>query len=136
MPDITAASVNASLLVPGLYPVPTPLQGWSTDDIAEWEETDVTEEMMGVDGILSMGVVLVPRPVVARFQKDSPSIPLFENWGQTMLQQLQVFFGSLAFSYPAIGRTYTCNQGALRRWKPAPDAKKLLQPRQFRLVFQ
>lgn len=136
MPDITAANATLTLVVPGLFPVPVTLSGFATDDITEFEETDALEEMMGVDGVLSLGVVFVPKPVTIALQADSPSVALFEQWDAIQQSAVQVYRGDLNYLLPNLGKSYTCSNGGLRRLKSATDAKKVLQPRRFRLVFE
>jgi hypothetical protein len=136
MADITSANAIILLSVPLLLPVPQQLQGFATDDIFDVEDTETTETRMGADGILSGGVIFMPTMVTFTLQADSPSISFFESWD--MGQQTQVISlpaqGNITLT--SIGRSYQLVTGFLTRDKRMPDAKRVLEPRKYRVAWQ
>ena len=61
MATITSANVVFTLSVPLLLPVPQRIQGFAVDDIFDMDDVDATDTMMGVDGILSGGMIYAPK---------------------------------------------------------------------------
>lgn len=136
MPDITGASATLLLTIPGLLVVPTPLSGFAVDDIFDTDDVVMGETLMGVDGIMSGGVVFEPTPQDISFQADSPSIAIFEAWDAAQQANLQVFFAQMNATFPSLGRSYQCIQGELVRGKRLPPVKRLVQPRKWRIMWQ
>lgn len=134
--SITSANAIITITIPLLLPVPVQLQGFAADDVFDSDEIDMAETMMGVDGILSGGVVLAKVPWNITFQADSPSIATFEAWDGGQQATVDVFQGQANVTLTGIGRSYQMINGYLVRGKRMPDAKKLLQPRKFRIDWQ
>lgn len=136
MPDITAANAVFFLSVPGILPVPTPLQGFAADDVFSVDEVDATELLMGVDGTLSGGMVFNPIPMTIHLQADSGSIALFDAWwsAQIALTSAYPAFGTV--SLPNLNKSWVLSTGFLKRYLVMPPAKKLLQPITARIEWQ
>ncbi len=136
MADITAANAVFIMSVPLLLPVPQQLQGFAADDIFDTEEVDMSETMMGVDGVLSAGMVFAPTPQNIALQADSASVSFFEAWDAGQQAGTAAFFAQANVTLTSIGRSYQLLNGALVRGKRMPDAKKVLQPRKWRIMWQ
>ena len=136
MADITSANAVFILSVPLLLPVPQQLQGFATDDIFSTDDVDATEVMMGVDGILSGGVVLAAIAQGISLQADSASNGLFDAWYQGQRGNVAAYPAQGIITLSSIGKSYVMNTGYLTRYKPMADAKKVLQPRQYRITWQ
>ncbi|MDR3534028.1 MAG: hypothetical protein P4L90_26110 [Rhodopila sp.] len=136
MPDITAANTVFLISVPLLLPVPQQLQGFATDDIFTAEDIDATDTQQGVDGILSAGMIYMPKPMDIALQADSVSISFFEAWYQGQQAAVAAYAAQATVTFTGINTSYVCTTGWLKRYKPMADAKKLLQPRKFRIEWQ
>ena len=136
MGDITSANSVLAIAVTGLYPVPQQLQGFAQDDAYSMPAVETSENYIGVDGIKSSGYTPQLKELSITLQADSPSIPFFEAWysAQETSQSQFLAFGTLA--QPSIGRNYTLTNGSLKGYAPIADAKKVLQPRKFSIVWQ
>lgn len=136
MPDITSANAVFIISVPLLLPVPQQIQGFAADDIFDFDDVDTGEVSMGADGILSAGLVFVPKPQNITLQADSASNSFFDAWYAG--EQAGVFKAPAqgTVTFPALGTSWGLVTGFLSRYKPLPDAKKMLQPRKFRITWQ
>lgn len=133
---ITAANAVILLTIPGLYPVPQQLQGFAADNVYDVEDVENSEEVLGVDGRLSAG--FVPYVVIQTFaiMPDSESSVVFENWLMAETSLKDKFYASGSTTLPAIGRSYQMNNGVLKRMKPLPGAKKVLEARMFQVKWE
>lgn len=136
MPDITAANATFMLSITTLFPAPVQLQGFAADDIFDTEEIESVEVSMGVDGKLSGGFVFKAVPQGITLQADSSSMALFDTWWGAMQFGRQVFFANGVVILPSIGTKWAMTNGLLTRYKPTPDAKKILQPRKFGITWE
>ena len=136
MPDITSANAVFLLSVPLLLPVPQQLQGFAADDIFDVADVDATETSMGVDGILSGGMVFAPKTMNIALQADSASIGLFDAWYAGQQGAVAAFAAQGTVTFPSIGVSYALLTGFLKRYKPIADAKKMLMPRKFTIEWQ
>ena len=136
MPDITAANAVFLISVPLLLPVPQQLQGFAADDIFDVDDIDATDTLMGVDGVLSAGMVYMPKPMNVALQADSASIAFFDAWYQGQQAAVQSYAAQATVTFTGINTSYVLTTGYLKRYKPMADAKKLLQPRKFRIEWQ
>lgn len=135
MGDITSANTQFNLTVPGLFPVATPIQGYAVDDIFDFEDVDAAETMMGVDGTLSAGMIYAVKPQNITLQADSASNAFFDAWNQAQQLGQQVYPAIGVVTFPSLGWTFSLSTGILRRYRPVPDAKRLLQPRRYRIEW-
>lgn len=136
MGTITSANSVFTLVIPQLYPIGQTLQGYSTDDAFDTEASETAEVMMGVDGVLSAGYTPAPLTMTIHFQADSASIDIFENWDETQAAIKEVLPASATISLPSISKSYVLINGFLRSVKRLPDARKVLQPVQFVIIWQ
>ena len=134
--SITSANALITLTIPLLLPVPVQLQGFAAEDIFDSDEIDMAETLMGADGKLSGGVVLAMIPWNIAFQADSPSISTFEAWDGGQQATVDVFAAQGNVTFTGLGRSFQMVNGFLVRGKRMPDAKKVLQPRKFRINWQ
>lgn len=134
--SITAANAVLTLTIPPLFVAPQQLQGFGVDDVYGLPQIKSVEVMMGVDGIMSMGFVKVPIPQTFTLKADSPSISLFDIWWQQMQAAGDTFSASGLIRLPGLGKKYIMNVGGLTGYKPAPDAKKLLQDQTYEITWQ
>lgn len=136
MADITSANAVVMLSITTLFPAPVQLSGFAMDDIFDVGELESVETYMGVDGKLSAGFVYKEVDQNIALQADSSSMPLFDTWWATMQASRQVFFANGIVTLSALGQKWAMTNGVLKRYKPMPDAKKLLQPRKFGVTWE
>jgi tail fiber protein gp32 len=136
MGDITSANAVLTLGQPILFPTPQQLQGFAADDIFNIPEIQSLESVMGVDGVLSFGFVFVEIAWNITLQADSASNQIFDTIWTQQLATKQAYPVSGLIKLPGIATKFTLTNGGLKRYKPAPDAKKTLHPRTYGFVFQ
>jgi hypothetical protein len=125
------------MLAVGLvFPVPQKIEGYATDDAFAVDANEPTEAMMGVDGKMSAGWVPTMRLQTISLQADSPSLFMFDTWATAQEVAREVFFCDGTLILPSIGKKYALTRGVLSSMKTFPDAKKTLQPVQYRITWQ
>lgn len=135
MSTITSANAIVTLAVPLIFPVPVQLQGFSADDIYDADDVDLTEVSMGVDGILSGGMVFSAISQTFSFQADSPSVAIFETWAAQQLQNVDAFPANGRTTLPSLSRSYIHTKGFLQKGPRLPSAGKTLKPRKWTIVW-
>ena len=133
---LTTANSIFMLVIPDLFPIPQQLQGYGPDDISSFEAVDSVETVMGVDGLLSAGWVATPKKQTITLQADSNSTLIFDAWQQTQEALRDALIANGLITYPGLGRIYTCTKGFLTNYTPAPDARKIFQPRRFQITWE
>lgn len=136
MKSLTAANAVITLSITGLYPSPVQLQGFSADNIYDNPAVDATETAMGVDGILSGGMVFNPIDQTFSLQADSESNTIFETWVQAQYTQKDVFIANCNTRLPALQRVYVATRGFLVNLPRMPTANRILQPRRYTIRWQ
>lgn len=136
MGSITSANAVLMLSITSLFPSPQQLQGFAADDIFSTEDIQVTEPVMGVDGRLSAGFVNMPVPMAIALQADSLSNVMFDQWAAASKVLQDVYFAQATVMLTSLGKKWNCTNGTLTRYKPMPDAAKILQPRRFGIVWE
>lgn len=131
MGTLTAANAVITLTIPGVFDTPQQLQQFSVDDIADVDTLTVAETLMGVDGFLSGGYVFNKVKYTYTLQANSPSVFVFDQWKLSQDNQLDTFPANGLLVLKSLGTKWTWNNGFLTEWMPAPNVKKILQPRRF-----
>jgi hypothetical protein len=135
MGDITAANAVLTLSVPPLFPTPVRLQGFAADDIFDVPAVQSVETMMGVDGLLSGGFVFREVEQTIRLQADSPSVRIFDIWYLQQIATLATYTASALIRLPSISTKFAMTTGFLTLYKPIASARRVLQPREFRITW-
>jgi len=123
------------LSVANLFPVPVQIQGYAADDAFMAEEVETGETYMGVDGILSGGFTPYPIPLQIHLQADSVSNNFFDAWISAEAQAGEKYIAEATILIQGTGALYTFTRGFMRKSAVMPEAKKILQPRQFNIEF-
>ena len=89
-----------------------------------------------IDGRLVGGFVRAPIKQTIQIQSDSPSSIVFEEWFSNEQANQLKLAAHATIVLPSINRVYTLTNGFLTRYSPMPDAKKVLQPREFVITWQ
>ncbi|MGJ2639712.1 phage tail fiber protein [Salmonella enterica subsp. enterica serovar Paratyphi A] len=136
MSSITAANAIIMLTIPGLFPVPQRIQGFSADNIYDAAEQEVVETAMGVDGLLSGGFVFTPVEQIFSLQADSVSNFIFEQWTVARINNRDVFTANGQTTLTSVNRTYVSTKGYLVNKSPLPTAARILQPRRYMIRWE
>jgi len=136
--DTTITSANSvfTLTVPGLYPTPVTLQGYSTDSAFTSDVWVASEAQMGVDGRMTAGWTPTPFSQTIHLQADSPSRVIFTTIVQTIYQQREIFYMQGSVTLPSTREVFTLNKGVITNSKAFPDAAKVLQPVQVLITWE
>lgn len=133
---ITAANSVFMLSVAGVFNVPQQIQGYTADAAFAVDSVELSQAIVGVDGLMSAGYVTYLVPQTINIMPDSPSLVIFEAWVNAMNTARDVFFASGIVVLPAIGRKFTLNKGVLTNAKPFADVKKTLQPLEYKISWE
>lgn len=136
MGSLTAANAIITLTIPGVFNQPQQLQQFAVDDIADVDTLTVAETLMGVDGYLSGGYVFNKVKYTYTLQANSPSCFVFDQWKLAQDSQEDTFAANGLLSLKSLGTKWNWTNGFLVEWKPAPDIKKILQPRKFAIEWE
>lgn len=133
---ITSANASFTLSIPDVFPVPVPIEGFSTDDAFDTENVVPTEAIMGVDGNLSTG--FTPYPVKLKFvlQADSLSNDVMDQWRQAMDAAKESFEANATIISPGVGKVWNFIKGSLTGVMPTPQGKKVMQPQTYEITFK
>ena len=133
---ITSANSVVTITVPGLFPSPVQLQGFSAERAWNSDQQDLAETQMGVDGRMTAGYV--PNVVKQTFslQADSPSKSIFKAIALAMMAVQDVYYIQMDISLPSTGENFVGVKGVLQNYKAIPDAAKVLQPMDFAIVWE
>lgn len=133
---ITSANAILTLAQPTLFPTAVQIQQFAADDVFDTDSIKPLEALMGVDGFLSFGFVYVPVTQNYTLQADSDSISFFETIFAQQLAAATAYPVSGTIILPAINKKYNMTNGGLNGYKPTPDAKRILQPMKFQIIWQ
>lgn len=136
MASITAANAIFLLQIPGVFPIPLQLQGFSADDIFDFDPLTPVETSMGVDGILSGGFVNVPVKQSITLQADSASNNIFDLWQAAQKTALDTLIANGTVWLISIGTKWAMSTGFLTTYPPVPGAGKILKPRKFEITWE
>ncbi len=134
--SITSANSVFTVSVPGLFPVPQRLEGFSAERAWESNAIDFTESQMGVDGRKTSGFVFTIQPQKVSLQADSPSKQLFTSLVNAMRAARDVYYINGTIDLPSTGESFICTRGTLKNCKVIPDAGKVLQPMDFEIEWE
>lgn len=138
MADQTITSANSvfTITVPGIFPAPIQLQGYSAEKAWSTDQQETTESMIGVDGLKASGWVPAMIKQAVSLQANSPSKSVFNAIAraQKANRDAIVFQGTIVL--PSTGESFSCINGTLKDYKPLPDAAKVLQPQEFNIEWQ
>jgi hypothetical protein len=134
--SLTASNSSFAIGVVGLFSAPVGLQGYDVDDAFAVGELDTKEAKIGVDGVLSVGIIYQPITTEIFLQADSISVALFEAWYAAEQAAQQEFQAFATIRIPSLSKSYTLPVGYLKDYQPLSSAKRVLQPRRFSCVWQ
>lgn len=140
MPDqnstITSANSVVTFTVPGLFPAPVQLQGYSADRAWTSDNIDLAEVQRSVDGRQTGGYIFNSVPQTFSLQADSPSKQIFLDIQNTMKAAREIIYISGTIDLPSTGESFTCRRGILKTVKSLPDAARVLQAMDFTIVWE
>lgn len=131
MATITAVNSVFLLRIPGVYGVAQQLQEYGVDDAFTTDAVEATETQVGVDGVGVAGYIPRSPRMRVRFLASSRSIAIFEDWIAAQDALSEILYADALITISAVGRKYTFNRGALMPVSSLPDARRVLQNREF-----
>ncbi len=136
MPTITSATAVFILTIPGVFGSGVRLQGFGPDDAFDTETVDTAETQLGVDGTGVSG--WVPREVseTITLLASSPSNDVFDAWLAAEDAIQDVIYATGNIRIPSLGKQYAMPQGTLKRYMNIANAKKVMMPRTFTIIWQ
>lgn len=135
MANITSADAVFVITVPELAIVHQ-VQGFAADAAFDVGEQDIVQNLLGVDGVKSTGWIPQMYTQAIHLQADSPSISIFDTVYQFQNTNRTFYSISGTITYNATGKSYALRNGSLTSYKPLPDAKTVLQPQDFSIVWE
>lgn len=138
MSDTTITSANSvfTIVIPGLFPSPVQLYGYSSDKAFTTEAVDLAEVQMGVDGRMTAGYTPNPVKQTVTLQADSPSKSIFVVLIQAMKTAREIYYISGSIALPSTGESFALTRGILTNAKQIPDAQKVLQPVDYTITWE
>ena len=133
---ITSANSVVSITVPGLFPTPVQLYGYSVEKAWDAPGVVVTESQIGVDGRKTGGVIFNPVKQSFSLQADSPSNAIFETIYSSQMAARDVYYIFATIELPSTGQVYICNKGTLEDYNPVASAGRVLNEREFSISWQ
>ena len=133
---ITSANSVFTISVPGLFPVPVQLQGYSAEKAWNTDQLEIAETQMSVDGRMTAGYVFNSVKQTISLQADSPSKIIFTTIVAASRAARDAYYISGSISLPSTGEVFICTRGVLRSHKPLADAAKVLQPMDFTIEWE
>lgn len=134
--DITSANSSAVLTVDELFPAGIVLQKYGTDQSITQDEVTFAEPRVTVDGKLVGGFVPSSRIINVTFEPDSPSLVGISQLIKAQEAGLRLYKCGLTLTIPSIRKVFNFSTGILKKGKPMPDLKKILDPQTFSFEFE
>lgn len=135
MATITSANAVFIITVPDIAIIHQ-VQGFAADAAFDIAEQDMAQNILGVDGKKSSGWIPQMYPQAIHLQADSPSISVFDTIAQFQNINKTVYAITGTVTYPGTDRSYALRNGTLTSYKPLPDAKQVLSPQDFSIVWE
>jgi hypothetical protein len=133
---ITSANSVFALVVPGLFPAPVQLFGYSSDKAFSTELLGLAEVNMGVDGRMTAGYTPNPTVQSISLQADSPSKDFFTTLIAAMKTAREIYYISGSIALPSTGESFELVRGVLTKGKQIPDAEKVLQAVEYEITWE
>lgn len=133
---ITSSNSVVTISVPGLFPAPRQLQGYSADRAWTSNARVLAETQMGVDGRMTAGKVNNPVEQTFSLQGDSPSKTIFNEIARAMDQTGDVFYINGTILLPSTGESFVCSRGVLTSYKALPDASKVIDAMDYVITWE
>jgi len=136
MATITSANSVFMLSVSSVFPAPVQLTGFGPDEAFDTEQVDAAVTQMGVDGTGVSGYV--PREITQTITllASSNGISLFNAWIAAEDTIQDVLFATGSIRLPSLGIKFDMPQGTLRRFPTVPDARRVLMPLRYSIIWQ
>ena len=135
MATITSANAVFVITVPDIAIIHQ-VQGFAADAAFDVGEQDMAQNILGVDGKKSSGWIPQMYTQAVHLQADSPSITVFDAIAQFQNTNKTVYPITGTVTFSSTGRSYAFRNGTLTSYKPLPDAKTVLQPQDFSIVWE
>lgn len=134
---LTITSANAVFLlgIESIFPTPVRLQEFGVDDAFTTSMVPATETQVGVDGFGVAGYIPRSPEMTVRLLASSRSFSVFEQWIAQMDNLQEVLYCNAQIRLNSVKSQYTCYKGTLLGVSTMPDARRVLQNREFHIQF-
>lgn len=136
MATITSANAVFLLGIPGVFAPAVQLQAWGVDEAFDTEVVDAAETQLGVDGTGVSGWVPREIPQTITLLASSPSRDVFDAWVAAQDAISDVIYATGNIRIPSLGKQYAMPQGTLKRYPTAPNARKVMMPTAYQIIWQ
>lgn len=133
---ITSANSVFTLVVPGLFPAPVQLFGYSSDKAFITEAVELAKVNMGVDGRMTAGYTPNPVAQSIALQADSPSKDFFRVLISATKTAREIYYIQGSIALPSTGESFEMVRGVLTKGKQIPDAENVLKPVEFEITWE
>jgi hypothetical protein len=133
---ITSANSIFTIVVPGLFPAPVQLEGYSSDKAVITDAIAMAETMMGVDGLMAAGYVPAITKQTISLMANSPSRSFFTAIALATQTAQEVFQLIGALDLPSTGESFIMPKGYIVNMKKIPDLMKVLGPVEIVIDWQ
>ena len=132
---INSANSVFLLAISPLFTTPVQIQGYMADAAFAQEGVDISENVLGVDGVMSYGWIPQMYPQTVSIMPSSPSSVIFETWSAAENTAREKFPATATITLKSTGRKYSLQNGVLTNYVPIPEAGKVLKGRPFKIVW-
>ena len=136
MNNVTSLNANVIMIVEELFPQGFRLEQFSTDAAVSQGDDTFAETRMGVDGQMVVGVIDQIKTVTVTLESSSPSIQYLETLQKAIRTNKKHYPVTMLVNLPALGKTRTYINGALKTGKLLPDVNQTLQPIAYTIDFE
>ena len=136
MKNVTSLNATAVMVIEELFPAGFTLEQFSTDAAISQGDDTFAETRMGVDGQMVVGVVDNVKTVTITLEPSSPSIQYLETLQKAIRTNKKHYPVTMLVNLPALGKTYTYSNGALKTGKLMSDVNQTLQPIAYTFDFE
>lgn len=131
--NITALNIKANFTSLNFGSID--FKGYSTDSLLDAPETDITENRVGVDGVMVTGLIASLSEVSFTFEASSPAYSSFQNGLAISQATLTIPVGLLLVTYPSQSKKALIKGASLKRMPLLLSADKLLKPAKITFEF-
>jgi len=132
---LTTANAIIIMNVPGVI-TGHQVQGFSADDIFDFETVQRAEILMGLDGQQAGGYTPQSTKWTINLAANSESNDAFDAWISSQNAEKEIFTAEYIITSKSLGKTAYMHRGILESAQPFASFKKTAQPRPFVISFE
>ncbi len=114
----------------------TEIGGWAADAAWAFDNVNMAETILGVDGKLSAGWVPRAYQMTVTIMPDSDAIEVFNAFQLACDASKTVYRLNGVLTLPGLGRSFMMTRGVLQNYTPVPTGQKVLQAQTFQIMWE